>query len=118
MDDIPNSLLFVIAVSLIAAAVTIYAAIKVFAKAGKSGLLALVPVVNLFVFLQIIRKPVWWFLGFLLPSAIAALVAFAEPDTATYMYAGAAVLFVVWVIFLEQVALAVARVFGKDDSFA
>lgn len=40
---------------------------KVFAKAGEPGWVCLVPIYNLIVLLQIIGRPVWWFLLFLVP---------------------------------------------------
>lgn len=42
---------------------------KVYAKAGKPGWAALVPVYNIIVTLQIIGKPMWWILLLLLPIA-------------------------------------------------
>jgi hypothetical protein len=40
---------------------------KVFAKAGKPGWAAIVPVYNTIVLLQIVRRPLWWFLLFVIP---------------------------------------------------
>jgi hypothetical protein len=40
---------------------------KVFAKAGKPGWAAIVPIYNLVVMLEIAGKPLWWFLLFLIP---------------------------------------------------
>ena len=40
---------------------------KIFDKAGKPGWAALVPIYNLVVLLQIIDKPVWWIILFLIP---------------------------------------------------
>lgn len=40
---------------------------KVFDKAGKPGWAAIVPIYNLVVLLQIIDKPVWWIILFLIP---------------------------------------------------
>jgi len=40
---------------------------QLFAKAGKPGYLSLIPFYNLFVLLQIIKKPVWWYLLLLIP---------------------------------------------------
>jgi hypothetical protein len=42
---------------------------KVFAKAGRPGWAALVPVYNLVVILEIAGKPLWWFILFLVPIA-------------------------------------------------
>jgi hypothetical protein len=40
---------------------------KLFKKAGKPGWAAIVPVYNLIIILQIIRKPWWWFLLIIIP---------------------------------------------------
>ena len=40
---------------------------KVFSKAGKAGWLAIIPIVNFFVLLDIAGKPWWWFIGLFIP---------------------------------------------------
>lgn len=40
---------------------------KIFVKAGKPGWAAIIPVYNLYVLLQIVDKPVWWLILFLIP---------------------------------------------------
>lgn len=40
---------------------------KIFVKAGKPGWAAIIPIYNAIVFLEIINKPIWWFLMFLIP---------------------------------------------------
>lgn len=40
---------------------------KIFAKAGKPGWAAIVPIYNLFVLLEIIGKPLWWIILMLIP---------------------------------------------------
>jgi hypothetical protein len=53
---------------IIAFAVFIYAAMwKIYTKAGKPGWAALIPIYNVIVLLEIVGKPVWWFLLFLVP---------------------------------------------------
>jgi hypothetical protein len=48
--------------------VIIYAALwKIFTKAGKPGWAAIIPIYNTIVLLEIVGKPVWWFLLFLIP---------------------------------------------------
>lgn len=39
----------------------------VVAKAGKPGWLGIIPIVNIFVLLDIAGKPMWWFILFLIP---------------------------------------------------
>jgi hypothetical protein len=40
---------------------------KVFEKAGKPGWAAIIPIYNLIVLLQIIGKPIWWIVLFIIP---------------------------------------------------
>ena len=40
---------------------------KVFMKAGKPGWAAIIPIYNLIVLLQIVGRPVWWIILFLIP---------------------------------------------------
>src|SRR6185503_5232149 len=48
---------------------------KIFEKAGQPGWAAIVPIYNLIVLLQIVRKPLWWIVLFLLPCAnIVAII--------------------------------------------
>jgi hypothetical protein len=40
---------------------------KVFVKAGKPGWAAIVPIYNLIVLLEVVGKPIWWLVLFLIP---------------------------------------------------
>ena len=40
---------------------------KVFEKAGKPGWAAIVPIYNMVVFLEIVRKPLWWIILLFIP---------------------------------------------------
>lgn len=64
---------------------------KIYVKAGRPGWAVLVPFYNLVVLLQIVGKPVWWLLLFLVPC-------------------------VSWVVAIF-VAIELARVFGKGLGF-
>lgn len=50
-------------------ALTIASMWKVFAKAGKPGWAAIVPIYNIITLLEIAGKPTWWFVLFLIPIA-------------------------------------------------
>jgi hypothetical protein len=55
---------------LVSLAIVIFAVViawKVYAKAGKPGWAVLVPVYNLIAYLQMVGRPVWWILLFLVP---------------------------------------------------
>ncbi|MCZ2443067.1 MAG: DUF5684 domain-containing protein [Flavobacteriales bacterium] len=42
---------------------------KIFTKAGKPGWACIVPIYNIIVLLEIVNKPVWWILLYLIPIA-------------------------------------------------
>ena len=47
---------------------------KVFIKAGKPGWGAIIPIYNLIILLQIVGRPLWWIILFLIPIVnLAAL---------------------------------------------
>lgn len=52
---------------LIISAIMIISHWKIFEKAGKPGWAAIVPIYNTIVLLEIVGKPVWWILLFLIP---------------------------------------------------
>ena len=64
---------------------------KVFTKAGKPGIAAIIPIYNIIVLLQIVKKPTWWFLLLLIPF--------------------------VNVIMLFIIYIQLAKVFGKGAGF-
>lgn len=47
--------------------ITIVGIWKMFAKAGKPGWAAIVPIYNIIVLLEIVGKPIWWIILFLIP---------------------------------------------------
>ena len=65
---------------------------RVFEKAGKPGWAAIIPIYNLVVLLQIVGKPIWWIILFIIPivSLIVAIIVY----------------------------VALAKVFGKGVGFA
>ena len=65
---------------------------KVYTKAGQPGWAAIVPIYNIVVLLQIVRKPLWWIVLFFIPV----------------------VNFVVFIILWVELA----KVFGKSSGFA
>jgi len=76
---------------LVFAVVAVIAMWKVFTKAGKPGWAAIVPIYNTIVLLEIIGRPVWWFLLLFIPF--------------------------VNIIVSVVVALDLAKAFGKDAVF-
>ena len=65
---------------------------KMFEKAGKPGWACIVPIYNIVVLLEIVRKPVWWILLMLIP--------------------------VVNLVILIIVYIELAKAFGKSGGFA
>ena len=64
---------------------------KVYSKAGKPGWACLVPIYNIIVLLEIVKKPIWWFILLLIPI----------------------VNFIVLIIIMIELA----KVFGKSTGF-
>ncbi len=56
-----------IVIAVIVAVVILVAWWKIFTKAGKPGWAAIIPIYNVIVMLQVIGRPVWWIILFLIP---------------------------------------------------
>jgi len=64
---------------------------KIYSKAGKPGWACLIPIYNIIVLLEIVKKPIWWFILLLIPI----------------------VNFIVLIIIMIELA----KVFGKSTGF-
>lgn len=64
----------ILLVELVLAVIMIVGMWKVFAKAGKPGWAAIVPIYNLIVMLEIAGKPIWWIILFLIPCVNLIMV--------------------------------------------
>ncbi|MFA6570010.1 MAG: DUF5684 domain-containing protein [Bacteroidota bacterium] len=69
-----------IIVYLLLAVIMIASLWKIFVKAGKPGWAAIVPIYNLIIMLEIVGKPIWWIILFLIPFAnlIVAILIYIE----------------------------------------
>ena len=69
-----------IVIALILAVVLIVAWWKIFTKAGKPGWAALIPIYNVIVMLQVIGRPIWWIILFLIPvvNIIIEIIVFLD----------------------------------------
>ena len=69
-----------IVIALIVAVVLIVAWWKIFTKAGKPGWTALIPIYNVIVMLQVVGRPVWWIILFLIPvvNFIIGIIVFLD----------------------------------------
>ena len=109
----------VMIIQLVIALVLLIAMWKVFAKAGKPGWAAIIPIYNAYVFLKIAGKPGWWLILLFVPVlniifGIIALAAF------THNF-GKGVGFVVGLIFLPFIFYPIlsfsdAQYIGTGDS--
>ena len=64
----------------------------IYAKAGKPGWAALIPIYNMIVLLEIVNRPIWWFLLLLIPC--------------------------VGIVIAVLVTIDLAKSFGKDAGYA
>jgi hypothetical protein len=64
---------------------------KIFVKAGKPGWAAIIPIYNIIVLLEIVGKPVWWIILFMIPFIN--------------------IIFLIWTVNL------LSKSFGKDEGF-
>lgn len=60
-------MIFTIVITLIFVIPALIGMWKVFVKAGKPGWAAIVPLYNLYIYVQIAQKPTWWFVLMLVP---------------------------------------------------
>ena len=64
---VAGSMLFIGVIVAIFIIVAVLANIKIFNKAGEAGWKSLVPILNIFVFLKIIRQPAWRIILYFIP---------------------------------------------------
>jgi hypothetical protein len=106
-------LLFILAICLL----MVVSMWKIFTKAGKPGWACIIPIYNLVVLLQIVRKPMWWIVMFLIPfvSLIFFILLYVELAKAYGKGAGFAVgLIFLGIIFVPILAFGSARyVYGE-----
>jgi hypothetical protein len=55
---------------------------KVFTKAGKAGWLSIIPIINLAIMLEIVKRPVWWLVLYLVPFVNIVVHVIVTLDTA------------------------------------
>jgi len=55
---------------------------KIFTKAGKPGWACIIPVYNIIVMLEIIKRPVWWLILFIIPFVNIIMAIITTMDTA------------------------------------
>jgi len=85
---------------------------KIFEKAGKPGWAAIIPIYNMIVLLEIVRKPIWWIVLMLIPlvNIVVAIIVYVELAKAFGKSAG----FGIGMIFLSFIFLPMLA-FGDDQ---
>ena len=116
MDSIANMFSGVFLIVALAFAVLMVASMwKVFTKAGQPGWAVIVPIYNLVVLLNIIGKPLWWLVLFIIPlvSIVAAIIAYVNLAKCFGKGAGFAIgLLLLPFIFFPMLGLGDARYQG------
>jgi hypothetical protein len=71
---------FFIIVYLVVIALIIVSVWKIFTKAGKPGWAAIIPIYNIIVLLEIVKKPLWMLILYFIPVAnlIVSIIVFVE----------------------------------------
>ena len=85
---------------------------KIYTKAGKPGWACIVPIYNIFVLLQIIKKPVWWFILLLVPIVNIVILLIMQIQLAKVF--GKGVGFGLGLIFFAPIFLAILA-FGSAE---
>ena len=85
---------------------------KIFEKAGKPGWAAIIPIYNMIVLLEIVKKPIWWIVLMLIPlvNIVVAIIVYVELAKAFGKSAG----FGIGMIFLSFIFLPLLA-FGDDQ---
>jgi hypothetical protein len=92
---------------------------KVFSKAGEPGWAAIIPIFNLYVFVKISGKPIWWMVLFFIP--VANLLAWIVTSVAVAERFGKEMLFGLGLCFLGFIffpLLAFGDAQYEEDHFA
>jgi len=84
----------------------------IFSKAGKSGWLAIIPIVNIFVMLDIAGKPWWWVIGFFIPFVNFIVIILMWHGISTNF--GKSSLFTLGLLFLSPIFLLILA-FGDAE---
>ncbi|MCO5253802.1 MAG: DUF5684 domain-containing protein [Bacteroidetes bacterium] len=92
---------------------------KVFEKAGKPGWAAIVPIYNLVILLEIVRKPIWWIILLLIPfvNLIVIIILYIELAKVFGQGGGFAVgLILLGIIFIPILAFGDAKYVVADNN--
>jgi hypothetical protein len=85
---------------------------KVFEKAGKPGWAAIIPIYHLIVLLEIVKRPIWWIVLFLIP--VVQLFAFIVVGLELAKRFGKSQAFGIGIALLPVIFIPILG-FGKDQ---
>ncbi|MDY0087166.1 MAG: DUF5684 domain-containing protein [Coriobacteriia bacterium] len=74
---------------------------KIFTKAGQPGWFSLIPILNIYTMLQIVQRPAWWLLLYLVPIVNVVISIIVTVDTARVF--GKGVGFALGLMFLPYI---------------
>ncbi len=85
---------------------------KIFVKAGKPGWACIVPIYNIIVLLEVVRKPLWWIVMFIIPivNIVFCILTYLELAKAFGKSAG----FGIGILFLPFIFLPILG-YGKAE---
>lgn len=113
-----NDLMAILAVyGIVISAIAVFGIIclwKVFAKAGKPGWAAIVPIYNLVVLIQVAKKPTWWIIWFFLPTIFGMMIEAAPLIALILVVLSVIALFVIAIM----INVGLAKAFGEGAGFA
>lgn len=92
---------------------------KIYTKAGKPGWACLVPIYNIVVLLEIVKKPIWWLILMLIPivNIIIAIIILVELAKAFGKDAGFAIgLLLLPIVFYPMLAFGSAQYVYGDKA--
>ncbi len=89
--------------TLIIALIFIIANWKIFTKAGKPGWASIVPIYNIIVFFQIVKRPIWWIILMFIPFVNIVISIIVMLDLLK-VFGKSGALWVIGIIFFNPIA--------------
>ncbi len=102
----------VLIIELIIAIIVIASLWKLFSKAGQPGWAAIIPIYNVIVWLNVIKRPIWWIILLFIPFVNIIIMIIMDIDTAKAF--GKDVGFGIGIIFFPYIFLPILA-FGNSE---
>lgn len=87
---------------------------KIFTKAGQRGWTSLIPILNIFVLVKVVKRPMWW----AAVISLGLIFSGASSDAAAIIQVVSAVLGLAMVVLLIVVLFDLSKAFGHGGGFA